>query len=50
MMNDLKQIVFMGFSARQRSSFRAKKRAAIDGIVHTYPWPQCGIHERKNMK
>jgi hypothetical protein len=50
MMKDLKKVIFMDCSARPRSFIRAKNRAVIHGIVHTFPWPQCGVHERNNMK
>jgi hypothetical protein len=37
MMKDLKQVIFIGCSARPRSSFRAESRAVIHSIVHTFP-------------
>jgi hypothetical protein len=49
-MKDLKKVIFKECSTRQRSSFIAENRAAIDGIVHTFPWPQCGIYDRNNME
>jgi hypothetical protein len=49
-MNEQKKVIFVECSTRQKSSFRAVNRAAIDGIVHTFPWPQCGIHDRNNME